>query len=346
MSKMELTEIKSAVKIKNPALRTIYQNLERRYAADRAKVEELGNAAGDVVRDYNVYLADSLLSLGTGEHGDLDPKVYEYKTMGEFAAACGIQRTAAYRLMAWGRMLRNEAYCDACKKLSWSMFAEIAGMPPKMVNEAFQTGELSLSKTQKQLREWRDAHTLHSGKPEVVTLLNVLYLNAHGELIALDRDPMTEEDFYKVGESFKADGCEYIKLPSITLEVGGKKLKHRRFLIIRADGHSLYYGRPVVKSEIPVPTSSEALAVKLYAELAKAGMGEELARTIVGKQYPGVDIDEAITRVTAHAPKSGTDTDTPADTDTGTDTGTPADTDTGTDTGTPADTETGTGTAE
>ena len=311
MSKMELTEIKSGVNIKNPALRTIYQNLEKRYAADRAKVEELGNAAGDVVRAYNINLANSLLSLGTGEHGDLDPKVYGYKTMGEFAAEFGIQRTAAYRLMAWGRMLKSEAYCDACKALSWSMYAELAGMPPKMLNEAFQRGELSLNKTQKELRAWRDAHTLHSGKPAVVTMLEVFTLE-RGTIVPIDVEPMTEDEFYAYGEHFKEVGAEYIKLPSVTIEVNGKKLKHRRFLLI-GNHPEVYYGRPVVKSEIPVPTSSEALAVKLYAELAKAGMGEELARTIVGKQYPGVDIDEAITRVTAHAPKSEPDAEPDAE---------------------------------
>lgn len=294
----QLPEILKGKKIANPALRAAYNELlDSRNTAYEAIVEK-ASEANQTVWDYNIKSADRLIALGgVGERAKLDKEKYGYASVGEFCEFIGFGRGRAYGLMKWRRMLLSDAYSDAVKTLTWSMYAELSkdGITPAMLNEAFESGAISSASTQTQLRDWAKVHIPEDKrKAEVVTMLDCFTWN-NGELVSTG-EAFTETEFFTDGETTaKALGGEYVKLPSVTTEQGGKKLKYRRYLLIGMTTIELHVGVPQVKREaLPAPTHSEAEAIKLLCQLKRAGMDDGIAQSIAKKQYPGVDIAAAM----------------------------------------------------
>ena len=294
----QLPEIFKGKKIGNPALRAAYNELLKSRDEAFEAIVEKATEANQTVWDYNVKSADRLLSLGgVGERAKLDKDRFGYASVGEFCEFIGFGRGRAYGLMKWRRMLLSDAYSGAVKTLTWSMFAELSkdGITPAMLNEAFESGALSATSTQTELREWAKAHIPEDKrKAEVVTMLDCFTWN-NGELVPTG-ETFTESEFYDSGEcGAKLGGYEYIKLPKLTVEQGGKKLSYRRYLAIGATSITLYVGIPQVKREaLPAPTHTEAEAIKLFCQLKRANMEDELALSIVSKQYPAVDMSTAL----------------------------------------------------
>lgn len=207
-------------------------------------------------------------------------KVDGFKSVEDYAQkVLDMPKATAYALAAYGRAINDPEANPKLLEMSPFNFDAIKSLGLPAINAAIESGEISADMTQKELKEYRDAHKPESGKAKVLPRFNVTDLySGKGYENALESD-MDEAMRGVYGD------IEIIKLP----KVEGENAPEIRKLYLTPNAPIvLHFFKVNEKSTKAVKTSARDLAAA--RKMGELGMTAAAINDILGTTFSDADI--------------------------------------------------------
>lgn len=264
------------IKLNSPELAKATDEIFAIYGKAGAEVDALRAKANRKKDEIGREVAKILGRVSTAEAYKVDG----FKSVEDYAQkVLDMPKATAYALAAYGRAINDPKANKRLLEMSPFNFDAVKSLGLPAINAALESGEISPDMTQKELKEYRDAHKPESGKAKILPRFNVTDLySGKGYENALEND-MDEAMRGVYGD------IEIIKLP----KMGGENAPEIRKLYLTPNAPIiLHFFKVNEKSTKAVKASARDLAAA--RKMGELGMTAAAINDILGTTFTDIDI--------------------------------------------------------
>lgn len=264
------------IKLNSPELAKATDEIFAIYGKAGAEVDALRAKANRKKDEIGREVAKILGRVSTAEAYKMDG----FKSVEDYAQkVLDMPKATAYALAAYGRAINDPKASKKLLEMSPFNFDAVKSLGLPAINAALESGEISPDMTQKELKEYRDAHKPESGKAKILPRFNVTDLySGKGYENALESD-MDEAMRGVYGD------IEIIKLP----KAEGENAPEIRKLYLTPNAPIImHFFKVNEKSTKAVKASARDLAAA--RKMGELGMSAAAINDILGTTFTDADI--------------------------------------------------------
>lgn len=264
------------IKLNSPELAKATDEIFAIYGKAGAEVDALRAKANRKKDEIGREVAKILGRVSTAEAYKVDG----FKSVEDYAQkVLDMPKATAYALAAYGRAINDPKANKKLLEMSPFNFDAIKSLGLPAINAALENDEISPDMTQKELKEYRDAHKPESGKAKILPRFNVTDLySGKGYENALESD-MDEAMRGVYGD------IEIIKLPKAE---GENAPEIRKLYMTPKAPIILHFFKVTEKSNKAVKASARDLAAA--RKMGELGMSAAAINDILGTTFSDADI--------------------------------------------------------
>lgn len=268
------------IKLNSPELAKATDEIFAIYGKAGAEVDALRAKANRKKDEIGREVAKILGRVSTAEAYKVDG----FKSVEDYAQkVLDMPKATAYALAAYGRAINDPKANKKLLEMSPFNFDAIKSLGLPAINAALENNEISPDMTQKELKEYRDAHKPESGKAKILPRFNVTdFYSGKGYENALEND-MDEAMRGVYGD------IEIIKLPKVE---GENAPEIRKLYITPKAPIILHFFKVSEKSTKAVKASARDLAAA--RKMGELGMSAVAINDILGTAFTDIDIQNML----------------------------------------------------